>query len=324
MRCDNVPKWWMIKNDDDIITKWFENNIVSIDFSEIGNPKDYDTKDKLLMRCDEVYKNQAPIFRIRIESELWKFSREIAIGDKIITYSNKDQVYYLATVKNGYVFLPEISKCSPNIIKVEWSNKPVPQANITEDIKNSLNSPSNVYQIINNEWEIEKIFNDTVSSDGEKIKASSIIELMNEIYANCEKTIKNLQSNEILKIVDEIFRINGYIFTAMEENEIMYSIDMIYMDPFKMMKFASRITIIKGNKKLNSGDIESVIKNNNEDYKLTVISVGGFEVSAKNNVEIVKSCHFMDGRDLVKLIFKEYDKFSEGLQHVLNLRKVYI
>ncbi len=316
----------MIKNDgnDNIVSQWFKNNIVSIGFSEIGNPKDYDTKDKLLVRCDEVYSNEAPIFRIRIESQLWKFSREICIDDKIITYNNKNEEYYFATVKNNYVFLPEISKDTPNIIKVEWSSKSVPKATITNEIKNSFTSPAMIFQIVNNDWEIEKIFNDTISSESEKNEISKSIDFTDQIYSACENTIRSLQSNEILKIVDEIFRLNGYIFRGMEENDMMYSIDVLYMDPFKMMKLANKIIIIKGVKELTVNNVENGIKNNNEDYKLILISVGGFEALAKNNIEIKKLCSLVDARNLVEFIFKEYDKFSDGLKHTLNLKKVYI
>ncbi|WP_026884487.1 hypothetical protein [Clostridium akagii] len=324
-----MPKWWMIKNDDNdnaVINKWLKNNIVSIGFSEIGNPKDYDTKDKLLVRCDKVYNNEAPIFRIRIESLLWKFSREIDINDKIITYSNKDEAYYFATVKNNYVFLPEVSKDEPNIIKVEWTNKSILQANISKEIKNSLSSPSMVYQITNNESEIERIFNDLISNGEEEFEITKDIDLIEKIYSSCEVTVKNLQSNEILKIVDEIFRSNGYIFRNMEENDMMYSIDVIYMDSFKLMKFSSKIIIIKSVKELKVNNVENAIKNNkiNENYKLILISLGGFEALAKNNTEIIKLCSLLDANELVKLIFKEYDKFSYGLKRILNLKKVYI
>jgi len=321
-----VPKWWMIKNDENnnIISKWFKNNIVSIGFSEIGNPKDYDTKDKLLVRCDEVYSNEAPIFRIRIESQLWKFSREIDIGDQIITYNRADEAYYFATVKNNYVFLPEVSKNSPNIIKVEWNKGSIPSANISKEIKNSLNSPSMVYQIANNELQMEKTFSDEALSKIENEATTIAVDLTERIYSNCENTIKKLQSNEILKIVDELFRINGYIFRSMEEKGNMYHIDVIYMDPFKMMKCANKISIVKDNRKIKTNEIENVIKDNNENYKLILISVGGFEDSSKNNAQINKVCSLVDLRDLVKLIFKNYDKFSDGLKHTLNLKRVYI
>lgn len=316
----------MVKNDENnnIINQWFNNNIVSIGFSEIGNPKDYDTKDKLLVRCDEIYNNEAPIFRIRIESQLWKFSREIDIGDKIITFSIKDESYYLATVKNNYVFLPEVSKDTPNIIKVEWANGSIPGANITKEIKNLLNSPSVVYQIANNDLQMEKTFTDATLSNIDKNVIPVGIDLAEQVYSNCEITIKNLQSNEILKIVDEVFRLNGYIFRSMEENEFMYYIDVIYMDPFKIMKFVNKISIVKSVRKIKIKDVENAIKDNNENYKLILISVGGFESSVKNNAEINKLCSLIDGMDLVKLIFKEYDKFSDGLKHILNLKKVYI
>lgn len=323
MRCYNVPKWWVIKNDDDIISTWFKNNIISIGFSEIGNPKDYDTKDKLLVKCDEVYKNEAPIFRIQIESQLWKFSREIGIDDKIITYSRKDEVYYLATVKNNYVFLPEASKDNPNIIKVEWSKNSVPQTSIKNEIKNSLNSPSTIYQIINYESEIDRIFNETISPT-EEIEVSTNKDLSDKIFLSCENTIKNLQSNEILKIVDELFRLNGYLVRGMEENDMMYCIDVIYMDPLKIMKFSNKITIIKGVIELTVKNVENAIKNNNAEYKLILISVGGFETLAKENPEIKKLCSLIDAKELVELIFKGYDKFSEGLKHTLNLKKMYI
>jgi restriction system protein len=315
-----VSNWWMIKNDDDIIVEWFKNNVVSIGFSKIGNPKLYATKDELLVKCDEIYSNQAPIFRIQIESQLWRFSREIKIDDKIITYNKKDRKYYMATVKNNPVFLPEASKDYPNIIKVSWSNKSVLEDNISEEIKNSLNSPVIIYQIANYEKELENIFNSTVQNNAQDYKTKELIDFENEAILNCENIIKKLKDFQVLKIVDEIFRLNGYIFTGMNENDLAYDIDAVYIDQLRFLNCKVKIYIAKGENQFSIENVKNKLNNSEDNIRLISISINGF----KEEVKSYKSNMLIDGRSLVKLIFSQYDNFSDDLKGILNLKKIYI
>lgn len=310
-----MSNWWMIKNDDDIMDQWFKNQVVSIGFAKIGNPKLYDTKDKLLVKCDEIYSNKTPVFRIRIESQLWRFSREISIDDKIITYNQRDKKYYMATVKNNYVFLPEASKDYPNIIKVTWNNKSVSEDDIDVEIKNALNSPFTVYQIPNYRTELENIFKNTIE---EKVKDS--IGFENEAILNCEKIIRNLEDFQLLKIVDEIFRFNGYIFTGIDENDLGYDINAVYVDQLRFLNCKVKIYVAKGKNKLNINDVEAKLKNNNDNIRLITISINGFNEESKD----YKSNMMIDSKALVKLIFNQYENFSNDLKSILNLKKVYI
>jgi restriction system protein len=310
----------MIKNDDDKIAEWFKNDVVSIGFSKIGNPKLYSTKDELLVKCDEIYSNQAPIFRIQIESQLWRFSREIKIDDRIITYNKKDGKYYMATVKNNHVFLPEASKDYPNIIKVSWSNKSVLEDNISEEIKNSLNSPVMVYQIANYEKELENIFNSTVENDAQDYKTKEPIDFENEAILNCENIIRKLKDFQVLKIVDEMFRLNGYIFTGMNENDLAYNIDAVYIDQLRFLNCKVKIYIAKGENQFSIENVKNKLNNSEDNIRLITISINGF----KEEVKSYKSNMLIDGRSLVKLIFNQYDDFSDDLKGILNLKKIYI
>lgn len=291
---------------------------MSIGFSEVGNPKLYDTKDKLLVKCDEVYSNEAPIFRIQIESQLWRFSREILVGDKIVTYNNSDNKYYMATVKQEYMFLSENLEKFPNTIKVEWNRDGISKNNLSEEIKSSLNTPLNVYQIVNYQKELEALFKEKNNFVGE-CKNITIDSLDNSVNANFETKLKSMGDQGILKIVGEILKLNGYNFNGIDEDEFAYVIDAVYVDSLNILRLKLNIFVAKGERPLKLSDIGEKLKNSSYKQNI-VVSVNGFEENLNFEKEIV----FIDGKRIMEIVFDKYDKFSYDLKSTLNLKKVYI
>lgn len=311
----------MVKNEDEnIMNQWIKNSIVSIKFAEIGNPKEYDSKDKLLLRCDEIYADKAPIFRIQAESQIWKFSREINIGDKIVTYRKNTEEFYIAEVTNKYVYIPEVSKQYPNIIKVKWNEKAIPDSNIPKEIRNSLSSQAAVSQIINYKNEIQKLFESFLGDENTQNTIENSVDLIPKVYSNGKSIIEKLKDSERLRLISEIFMKNGYSLEGIEEDKLKYDLKVSYADKLNIINSKVKINILKGEKIPQVKDVNKLIS---EDEKQVIISTTGFAPSVRDSINKDKVT-LIDSKDIVNIMFELYDKFSDELKDKLALKKVYI
>ncbi|WP_339195938.1 hypothetical protein MKY27_14250 [Solibacillus sp. FSL R5-0449] len=57
-----MTKWWMVRAGDnnELIPLWLRQQIVSIGWPDLGNPKIYSTKEQLLSNADLVYSEEKP------------------------------------------------------------------------------------------------------------------------------------------------------------------------------------------------------------------------------------------------------------------------
>jgi restriction system protein len=60
-----MKQWWMIRAGDfnEFIPVWKEAGIASIGWPQLDNPKNYRSKDEMMKKADEVYREQKPSTR---------------------------------------------------------------------------------------------------------------------------------------------------------------------------------------------------------------------------------------------------------------------
>ncbi len=74
-------------------------------------------------------------------NQVWRFSREIQSGDRIISYSKDKREYIIEKVIEPHFFNKSIGNPDyPNTLKVNWENKTVERDNLSQAAKNSLGS----------------------------------------------------------------------------------------------------------------------------------------------------------------------------------------
>ena len=86
-----MTKWWMVRAGDnnELIPIWFRQQIVSIGWSDLGNPRSFTSKEHLLSKADTVYSEEKPQTRSSWVSQVWRFSHEIELGDRIMMMQMK-------------------------------------------------------------------------------------------------------------------------------------------------------------------------------------------------------------------------------------------
>ncbi len=101
--------------------------------------------------------------RIQARSQVWRFSNEIKVGDRIVTYDKDTREYILGTVTHEHHFNPTVvSDDYPNVIGVKWEKQRVPRDSLSQKAKNSLGGIATVFRV--DAWGSE--FEQLLAGDG--------------------------------------------------------------------------------------------------------------------------------------------------------------
>ncbi|WP_411791108.1 restriction endonuclease [Halobacillus rhizosphaerae] len=95
-----MERWWMVRAGDnnELIPVWKKQGIASIGWPQLGDPNNIQSKSELIDMGDEVYEDSKPGSRNSWVNQVWRFSRDIKKGDKIITYYKETREYMVGTV----------------------------------------------------------------------------------------------------------------------------------------------------------------------------------------------------------------------------------
>jgi restriction system protein len=122
-----MMKWWMVRAGDhnELIPIWKQKGVASIGWAEFGDPKNYSTRKALIEKAHEIYEEEKPATRKTWASQVWRFSHEIKVGDRIITYAKDKREYLIGTVTKEHEYNETIvSDYYPNVIHVTHISHP--------------------------------------------------------------------------------------------------------------------------------------------------------------------------------------------------------
>lgn len=319
-----MANWWMIndKANENLINFWIKEGIVTIGWSEIGDPLKYETKDKLLMRCDEIYGNIMPGKRIQYESQIWRFSREINKNDKIITYNALTNEYYIGVVLENYNYMPDKYPKSPNVLKVKWIEKRINGKLISKELKDSLSQNYVVFRVFNCEIEIERLL---VSNGNVKESLNKENEIYDNVLECIKEFLKNMDKNKFRMLVKELLCIMQYKVSNSYDNDKKNSYLIISEDELNFAKNVIRVCYLDDSEVANVDTLFNILNGYGDNVnKYLIISNKPMSQAVKNGVNEKFFMINLSLSDIVEKLFKYYDKLSTKTKKMLVLRKVYI
>lgn len=320
-----LASWWMIndKSENELIKFWLENGLVTIGWKEVGNPLEFDSKDKLLIRCDEVYSNEMPVARIQYESQIWRFSREISSGDRIIAYDKTTSSYHVGIVTDeGYQYKSDLYPEQPNTIKVKWVDKKIHENSMSKELKDSLNQNSVVFRVFNCDSEIERLLisngNVTESLKREREVYTSVLECTKDLLLSMDK-------NKFKIIVKDIIAAMGYKLNSNYDNANENSYLAISEDELGFTKTIIRICHMENNTILKAESIINALGGYTDNIKkYLIISRKSISQTVRNEIADKYFVVNLSIDDIIINLFKYYDDLSEESKKLLSLKKVYI
>jgi restriction system protein len=120
------------------------SGIVSIGWPEMSDLSSLTTREAFLRRVEASYPAVKQTSYPGYAGQLYRFVREIKIGDRVLTYSPAERSYLVGTVGGAYEYRPEASEEQPNQRKVQWLGR-VPRDSLSVATRNSLGSISTLF-----------------------------------------------------------------------------------------------------------------------------------------------------------------------------------
>lgn len=320
-----MANWWMINNvngSENLINKWVEDSVVTFGFPEIGDPTQYDTKDKLLVRCDEVYSDETPMMRIQCEGYIWKFSKEISKGDKILSYNSQSRKYYIGIVESDYEYNPSKYPKYPNTFKVKWLGKHISEDDMSSDLKKSLKSSGSINMVFGCEAEIGRLL---VSSGNVNEIIKKEKKLYNDVLECIKAIIYKMDKSKFDMVLKEILNAMNYKVSSNFDNDDKNSYLIVSEDKLKFTKNIIRVCILKDQDVTSSKGILDIISNYKDQINNYLI-ITDSPIDKGIMGEITKNYFVinMHGIDMVEVLFSNYDRLSDEVRNILSLKKMYI
>lgn len=130
-------------------------NLVTIGWDELPDLKQFDSKEKLFQKHQEIYNETNKIAANSAVGQIWRFVNEIEIGDLIALPSKFTPVIYVGTIESAYQY--QAQKDALHWRAVKWL-KTIPRRSFSQDILYSFGSLLTVFQV-SRDNSAEKVLN---------------------------------------------------------------------------------------------------------------------------------------------------------------------
>lgn len=325
-----MTKWWMVRAGDnnELIPVWLQQQIVSIGWPDLGNPKSIVTKEQLSSKADLVYPDEKPQTRSSWVSQVWRFSREIEVGDRIVSYSKEKREYIVGVVSEAHFYDVTNDNPYPNTLEVKWETKTVDRDELSQAAKNSLGSVLTVFRI--DQWgsEIDKLLH-SPSSKNIVVDVPEDDEIV---------VIEDLKSKARLMIEDKVDKLDpwqmqdlvGGLLQAMKYNVRVSpkgpdgGVDILaYKDAFGFEQPIIKVQVKHRKSTAGAPEIQQLLGANPLKANCLFVSTGGFTsqaiiVAKQNSVKLI------DLEELVQLIIEWYEFMPNDTRALLPLQKMYV
>ncbi|KYG33624.1 restriction endonuclease [Priestia endophytica] len=325
-----MTKWWLVRAGDnnELIPEWKKKNIVSIGWPKLGNPSNFTSREAFLENAHNVYEEEKPGRRVMWASQVWRFSSEIAVGDRIITYIKDKREYMVGRITGNYEFNPAlISDYYPNVIHVEWEEQQISRDDLSEKAKNSLGSISTVFRVDDwgHEFELllqgNTVIPPTSSDEGET--ETIIDDFVEKSLTMIQDRVDNLGHWEMQLLVSGLLQAMGYNVDEMKKGPDGGVDILAYKDAFGFEQPIIKVQVKHRKSTSSSPEIQQLLGAHPVNANALFVSTGGFTspaitVARQHNVKL------LDLESLVKIIVGWYDKMPNETRSLLPLQRVYI
>lgn len=325
-----MNKWWMIRAGDqnELIPTWMSQGIASIGWSSLGDPRSYNSKSELTHKADQVFSERKPKSRISWVNQVWRFSREIKNGDRVISFSREKREYIVGTVVDEHCFNTTLGNPDyPNIVRVNWESQTINRDALSQAAKNSLGSTLTVFRV--DDWgsEFERLLNDPNSiteSIAEEQQEEEIIEdLVGKALLMIEDKVAKLNPWEMQELVGGLLQAMGYNVQISPKGPDGGVDVLAFKDAFGFEKPIIKVQVKHRKSTSSAPEVQQLLGANPLDANSLFVSTGGFtsqaEAVAKHN-----SVRLVDLEDLVRLVVKWYENMPNDTRALLPLQKIYV
>ena len=331
------PKLWMVRCEAGRLYDTFiDNGVVLLGWPFVGDLNEVANKEDIAERLKGAY-SEGREKTVRIHTGvLFRFLKEIEVGDEVITYHPGNRLYRYGVVKSNYVFNDsdsEIGSDYPHRHGVDWSKTDIERDKLSQKSKDGLLPSVTLFRV--NEKAADEIRRIATGDESSRPASSSDALLDDDaleeedFYERSIELIKDrindLDWEEMQELIAGLLRSIGYKTRVSPRGpdggkDIVASPDGFgFKEPRIIVEVKHRrgaigrpeIDAFSGGA-LQSGD------------KGLYVSTGGFTKEAVRRAESVKPpLELMDIHRLAEEILSRYEDFDIETKEILPLKRMY-
>lgn len=327
---------WMVRagRGGQVVDEFRAASVVGIGWLPLGDMSGLVSRGDFARAVAAAYPNDKPGQLAASTGQTYRFAREIAVGDHVLTYDPGERVYLVGEVTGGYEWRPEVISEYPNVRRVNWLGQ-VARDVLSVAARNSLGAISTLFQIPP-AVATEMLAALTAGKTGrDRLPPAAVAEaeeetedLYKDVQARGFEFIKDhvstLDWDEMQELVAGLLRAMGYKTRISPSGsdrgkDIIASPDGLgFEDPRIVVEVKHRGAA------MGSQEIRSFLGGRHEHDRGLYVSTGGFTKDARYEAERARiPVTLMDLDDLVKSLLEHYEKLDVEMQRLVPLRKIY-
>jgi restriction system protein len=331
-----MPKktMWMVRAE--VGGKFFEDfkakSIVAISWFELGDMSPFNSREAFSQAVSTAYPDMKKMQVAVSAGQVFRFVREMKVGDRVLTYDPSGRVYLVGTISSDYFYDPSFIEEDPNCRRVTW------QGDVSRDLlsvstKNSLGAISTLFQLPDEAAsEIEALLvgkqpaKVAIEPEDEEIAVGTILkDIQSKAFEFIKDKVSKLDWEEMQHLVAGLLQAMGYKTRISPSGpdrgkDIVASPDGFGFESPRIVVEVKHRT----GSQMGSQEIRSFLGGRHKDDKGLYVSSGGFTKDARYEAERASiPLTLMDLDDLVKALLEHYEKMDIDSQRLIPLRKVY-
>lgn len=325
---------WMVRAE--VGGKYFEDfkekSIVAIGWVPLGDMSKLQTRNDFSKAVTQNWLQWNKRKVAASTGTLYRFVREIKVGDRVLTYDPSTRVYLVGTVVSDYFHDPGLIEDDPNARRVDWQGD-VPRDLLSVATKNSLGAISTLFLLPEEaaaeiEGHLAGKFRKEKNAQVED-EENAVDEILRDIQEKAVEFIKDkvnrLDWEEMQELVAGLLQAMGYK-TRISPSGPDRGKDIVASPDgfgFESPRIVVEVKHRSGSQ-MGSHEIRSFLGGRHKDDKGLYVSTGGFSKDARYEAERASiPLTLMDLDDLVKALLEHYEKLDIDAQRLIPLRKIY-
>lgn len=194
-----MKNYWLVRADSGgrLAADFFSLGLVAVGWGDVGpDLGGLQKREAFIQRVEETYPEDSRRKAISAASQLFRFYREMKVGDGVLSYDGSRRVYLVGTLAADAQWAPDSLDGFPNVRKVEWRGE-VPRDVLSVSSKNSLGSVLTLFLVQ------PEIATEVEALLGGKRPPSEPAEIVDE-----GELLRDLQSRSLEFIKDRISRLD--------------------------------------------------------------------------------------------------------------------
>ncbi|MCD1258009.1 restriction endonuclease [Paenibacillus athensensis] len=323
-----MSKWWMVRAGDynELIPKWQTQHIASIGWPELGDPAAFSAKEKMMAKANQAYKDEKPGTRLSWVGQVWRFYREIGVGDRVITYSKETREYMIGTVTKAHQHRTDIDPYYPNVICVDWESKRVSRDHLSQGAKNSLGGILTVFRVDDWGQELQGLLGGTVIPqpvDHDEQDEISYQDFIEQAKTMVEDLVDQLDPWQMQDLVGGLLQAMGYQ-VAISPKGPDGGVDILaHRDAFGFEKPIIKVQVKHRHASSGGPEVQQLLGANPHGASCLFVSTGGFTAAARSSA-LHNGVKLLDLSGIVELINDWYDKMPVEKQALIPLKRIYV